>query len=243
MVYVLPLNHFGKCLLHSDANLYANKSGWCDSDFCEGMWGGEGFSGDSVVKNLLANAGDVGSISVSGRSLGGRNGSSLQYSCLGNPMDRGAWRATVHRFTVKSLQSCLPLCNSINSNPPGSSVHGISQARILEWAATSSSRGSSWPRDQIPVSCISCIGRQVLYLTQQVSLLLLWKCQLGMEVFPGLHVNSYRAINSALQEEPSELHPETCSFPQFLTQTHQMPLQCCHFYLKNDIFKKFLIEV
>ena len=47
--------------------------------------------------------------------------------------------------------------------PPGSSVHGIFQARILEWVAISFSRGSSWPRDRTWVSCISCIGRQVLY--------------------------------------------------------------------------------
>ena len=58
-----------------------------------------GFPGGSVVKNLLANARDVGSISVSGRSPGGGNGNPLQYSCLGNPMDRGAWRATVHGVT------------------------------------------------------------------------------------------------------------------------------------------------
>ena len=46
--------------------------------------------------------------------------------------------------------------------PPGPSVHGISQARILEWAAISSSRGSSWQRGWTLVSCISCIGRQIL---------------------------------------------------------------------------------
>ena len=55
-----------------------------------------GFLGDSVVKNLPANAGDSGSIPGSGRSLGGGNGSPLQYPCLENPKDRGAWRATVH---------------------------------------------------------------------------------------------------------------------------------------------------
>ena len=44
--------------------------------------------------------------------------------------------------------------------PPGSSVHGISQARILEWFAISFSRGSSWPRNW---TCVSLIGRQVLY--------------------------------------------------------------------------------
>ena len=55
-----------------------------------------------MVKNLPANAGDVrdaGSIPGLGRSPGGENGSTLQYSCLGNPMDRGAWRATVHAIT------------------------------------------------------------------------------------------------------------------------------------------------
>ena len=46
--------------------------------------------------------------------------------------------------------------------PPGSSVHGILQARRLDWGAMPSSRGSSWPRDQTLVSCLSCIGRQIL---------------------------------------------------------------------------------
>ena len=55
-----------------------------------------GFSGGSLVKNLPANAGDMGSIPGSGRSPGEGNDSPLQYSCLGNPMDRGAWWATVH---------------------------------------------------------------------------------------------------------------------------------------------------
>ena len=50
-----------------------------------------------MVKNLPANAGDVGSISGSGRSPGGGNDNPLQYSCLENRMDRGAWQATVHR--------------------------------------------------------------------------------------------------------------------------------------------------
>ena len=55
-----------------------------------------------VVKNLLADAedlGDAGSIPGSGRSPGGGNGNPLQYSCLENPMDREAWRATVHEVT------------------------------------------------------------------------------------------------------------------------------------------------
>ena len=47
--------------------------------------------------------------------------------------------------------------------PPGSSVHGILQARILEWVAVSYSSRSSWPRDWTHISCISCIGRWILY--------------------------------------------------------------------------------
>ena len=54
-------------------------------------------------------------------------------------------------------QSCLTLCNPTDCSPPGSSVHGISQARILEWVAMPSSKGSSWPRDQTRVPCI--VGR------------------------------------------------------------------------------------
>ena len=49
-----------------------------------------------MVKNLPANAGGVGSIPGLGRSPGEGNGNPLQYSCLGNPMDRGAWWAIVH---------------------------------------------------------------------------------------------------------------------------------------------------
>ena len=56
----------------------------------------KGFPGGSVVKNLPANSGDTGSFPGSGRSPGEGNGNSLQYFCLENPTDRGAWWATVH---------------------------------------------------------------------------------------------------------------------------------------------------
>ena len=55
-----------------------------------------GFPGGSVVQNSPANAGDKGLIPGSGRSPGEGNGNPLQYSCLGNPMERGGWWATVH---------------------------------------------------------------------------------------------------------------------------------------------------
>ena len=61
-----------------------------------------GLLGGTVIKNLLANAGDskdVGSIPKLGRYPGGENGKQLQYSCLENPMGRGAWQATVHGVT------------------------------------------------------------------------------------------------------------------------------------------------
>ena len=61
-----------------------------------------GFHGGSVVKNLPANAEDAGSISGSGRSPGERNGNPLQYSCMGNPTDRGVWWAIVHGVAKES---------------------------------------------------------------------------------------------------------------------------------------------
>ena len=64
---------------------------------------------------------------------------------------------------AKSLQSYPTLCDSMDCSPPGSYVDGILQARILGWVAIPSSRGSSQARDGSHVSCVSCIGRQILY--------------------------------------------------------------------------------
>ena len=60
-------------------------------------------------------------------------------------------------------QLCLTLFNPMDCSLPGSSVHGILQARILEWIAISYSRGSFQPRDWTHVSSISCTGRQIHY--------------------------------------------------------------------------------
>ena len=60
-------------------------------------------------------------------------------------------------------ESCLTLRDPRDCSPPGSSVHGIVQARMLEWVAISFSRGSSQPRDWTHISYISCIGRHILY--------------------------------------------------------------------------------
>ena len=58
------------------------------------------------------------------------------------------------------IKSCLTLCDPMNYSPPGFSIHGISQARTLEWVAVPFFRESYQPRDQ---TWISCIGRQILY--------------------------------------------------------------------------------
>ena len=75
---------------------------------------------------------------------------------------------------AKLLQCYVTLCDPIDCSPPGSSVHGISQARILEWVSMPSSRGSSWPRNP---TCISCtaggfftaepLGKPLLYRVLQ----------------------------------------------------------------------------
>ena len=57
----------------------------------------------------------------------------------------------------------IRLCNPMDCSSPGTSVHGIFQARLLEWIPISYPRGSSQPRHQTLVSCVSCIGRQILY--------------------------------------------------------------------------------
>ena len=107
-------------------------------------------------KESTTNAGhirNVGSNPGPGRSPGERNGCPLQYSCPGNPKDRGAWQATVHEVTKSrtrlrrlsmhklmmkvKVKSCPALCDSMDCSLPDSSVHGILQARMLEWVTIS----------------------------------------------------------------------------------------------------------
>ena len=79
------------------------------------------------------------------------------------------------RCESEVTQSCLTLCNPMDCSPPGSSVHGILQARILKWVALPSSMGSSRPGDRTCVSHISCTGRWVPYhLRQQGTLDSTW---------------------------------------------------------------------
>ena len=104
-----------------------------------------------VVKNPPANEGDIrdaGSVPESGRPSGRGHGNPLQYPCLENPMDRGAWWVALDSVTknaaAKSLQSCPTLCNPIDGSPPGSPVPGILQARTPDWVAISFSSAWKW---------------------------------------------------------------------------------------------------
>ena len=91
------------------------------------------------------------------------NISSLNSLLTGDPASTMLPTSHLPCVHAKSLQSCPTLCDLVDCSPPSSCVHGILQARILEWVAISSSRGSSWPRDWTQVSYVSCIGRWVLY--------------------------------------------------------------------------------
>ena len=76
-----------------------------------------------------------------------------------NFIARGEYNTHTHTHTHREVaQSCPTLCDPMDCSPPGSLVHGIFQAWILEWVAVSFSRGSSWPRDRTQVSRI--VGRR-----------------------------------------------------------------------------------
>ena len=114
----------------------------------------------------------MGTIPGSRRSPRAGHGNPLQYCYQENPMDRGAWRAAVHRvakgqtrlkqFSIhictiaaaaaKSLQSCPTLCDPIDGSPPGSPVPGILQARTLKWVAIFFSNAWKW---QVKVKSLS----------------------------------------------------------------------------------------
>ena len=113
-----------------------------------------GFPDGSLVKNLSANKGDMGSVCGWGRSPGGGNGNRFQYSCLGNPLDRGAWRATVH--VVIKLQTWLSVHSKGTKDLPGGSVVK-NTCHWMKWGFNLWVGKTHWRRKWQPLQ-YSCLG-------------------------------------------------------------------------------------
>ena len=139
---------------HQSPGSRAHRLNNCDSPALEhrlDSCGAQGLAGSSqiapVVKNLSVNAGDIrdaGSIPGSGRLPGGGHGNPFQYSCLENPMDRGAWQTAVHRITHSRTQALtvLPILQNV-----GIFLDQGSNPYLLQWQVDSlllSYQGSPW---------------------------------------------------------------------------------------------------
>ena len=104
-----------------------------------------------------------------------------------------------------SRQSRPTLCNPMDCSPPGSSVHGVLQARMLEWVAMPFSRGSSWPRDWTRISYVSCADG---FLTTSTTREALYN---GLEStkWPGIYFISVCCLPPSLLVQP---HCSLCSW-------------------------------
>ena len=119
----------------------------------------------------------------------------------------------------------------MDCSPPGSSVHGIFQMRILEWVAISLSRGSSWPRGWTRISCVSWIGRWILYHCAT------WEAQWNIKLWkdmeePSVQFSSVQSL-SCVQDSlwPHGLQHARLPCPQLTPRvnSHSCPLsQWCH---------------
>ena len=119
-----------------------------------------------------------------------------------------------HYVSILHMRTYSVVSDSLQPyGPPDSSVHGISQARILEWVAISSSRGSSWPRNQTHISPISCNNKQILHHS----------------LYPGSSVSPHKLIAQGLLFSDAKLcltvTPWAAADPHFLVlpefaQTH-----------------------
>ena len=111
----------------------------------------------------------------------------VHWNKKGNIIHVGYFSPSKYCCCCLVTKSCATLlCDPMDlmDSPWGSSVHGISQARLLEWVAISSSRGSSPSRDWTQIYCISCIGRWILYH---------WVTRLYI-FLPFIQTNMHRAI-------------------------------------------------
>ena len=121
-----------------------------------------------AAEGRLLESGLRGCVGVHQESLWGQEHyRPREWACEGV---RWGWYPVLHSLCpplmcmcAESLQSCPTLWNAMDRSPPGSSVHGILQARTMEWVAVPSCRGCSWLGDRTWVSYGSCTGRQALY--------------------------------------------------------------------------------
>ena len=105
---------------------------------------------------------------------------------------------------VVCSQSCQTVCDPMEYSLPGSSVHGIISARILEWVAIFSFRGSSWPRDQTCVSCIFSTGR--------------WMCQAPLSFTISQSLLKFMSTQSVMSSNQLLLcHPPSSCLQYFPT--------------------------
>ena len=149
-------------------------------------------------------------------------------------------RQTIKKLThwvldVLSIQSRLTLCDPRDCSPPGSSVHGIIQARILEWVAIFFSRGSSWRREQ---TCVSCIGRWILYQWAT------WEVSLSLSLFIYVCVCVCVCVcvfqfSSITQSCPTLYNPMDCDTPGFPVQLQHPELAQTHVHQVGDAIQPF----
>ena len=131
-----------------------------------------------------------------------------------------------------SAQSCPTLCDPVDYSPPGFSVNGISQVRILDWVAISYSRGSSQTRHQTCISYIFCIGRQILYCWHQLQSVSRFSHSVVSDALPphGLQHARHPYPSPSVQFSPVQslsagptlCDPMNCSMPG-LPVHHQLP--------------------
>ena len=113
-----------------------------------------------------------------------------------------------------SIVPCLVLWDPLDCSLPGFSVHGILQARMLEWVAMPSSRGSSWPRNQAHISCVSCIagGFFICWAIREA----LFYVRGNTRVWAHWHHSFHMCL--------SYLGPESCVFPSWISSVHNLTL-------------------
>ena len=123
------------------------------------------------------------------------------------------------------VQSCPTLCDPLDCNLPGSSVHGILQAGILEWVAISSFRGFSWPRNWTCISCYSWIGKWILLPLRHLGspksdhimplMKALWWLPIGLRIKPRVLII---LVHKAFQSHPANFSIYICLH---VLQSHQ----------------------